>query len=44
MCLCLYQFDVHCRIGSLENVSTAKSFRETVHCRIGSLESLIQCG
>ena len=31
---------VHCRIGSLENVSSAKVVPVQVHCRIGSLEML----
>ena len=30
---------VHCRIGSLENMTPDRMIRIVVHCRIGSLES-----
>ena len=35
------EFEVHCRIGSLEVVEFLLSWHPIVHCRIGSLEEPI---
>ena len=34
----VYPALVHCRVGSLENLSITRFLKDSVHCRVGSLE------